>query len=320
MSPFSPTPIFNVTGNERSNLRRKIDTAMKSRTYFKYGSDGCCSLSFFECFEEMVECMRRTNVSDSEIDSKGDADFFSALIARYGRNNIPGAKMWTLFHTLSECFKNSLPVDWNKLIPNWSKSVLNLTEGVSNIDESGAVFEVAKFLSVSARSFFGSCLNNALSADTWERLLGEKGWVGNLARAYEYSLEDNDIRVVENFINSSAFLTNNNVTETLKITPTENEDVRYRVWKDDEYSETEEAEDRPNSLRKRAEWLSLTETGMAERMSFSFVLACVSLYRVMLDCESVKNLAERDPTRIGGVCQEAGQAVPLIRGLKVTSG
>ncbi|AUO14914.1 WSSV041 [White spot syndrome virus] len=40
------------------------------------------------------------------------------------------------------------------------------------------------------------------------------------SKAYEFALKDNDIRSVENFINSSNLLTNNNVIKKLKIKPT----------------------------------------------------------------------------------------------------
>nr|BDV50171.1 MAG: wsv343-like protein [Chiromantes dehaani nimavirus] len=300
-SPFSPTPLLKMSGGEIADTEARISLAADAKRFFEHNS----LLSFFTCFEQMVECMNRTNLTPGG--SSGDDAFFSGLIKKHGQK-IPGAKLWILLLTVSECFKNSLPVDWANLITNWTSDVLNLTGGVNNIDESGAVFEISRFLSVCARSFFGSCLNVPLGVEVWEKLLNEQCWVGKLARAYEAAIEDNDVRVAENFINSSNFMTNNNMKDKLKIVPTENDSILHSIWKEEEGVVV------VVSLRKRAEWLATTEKGMSGHMSFSFVLAAVSLFRVLLDGEDVKKLAERRHSE-----SAEQQLVPLIRGLKITS-
>nr|BDT63070.1 MAG: wsv343-like protein [Trachysalambria curvirostris nimavirus] len=302
ISPSDPTPLMKLTESESSLLDESIKEATEARNFFASSP----SISFLDCFEEMKECMMKTNITGRS-DSNSDNRFFSALVRDHGGGSqIPGVRMWIMFSAVSECFKNSLPLHWPSMVPNWSKRVLNLTEGVSNIDESGAVFEAAKFASVCARSFFGHCLNHSLPIETWKRLLMEQSWIGNLARAYEKAAEDSDIRVMESFIDSSAFLSNNSMGDKLKIDPTKDGHVKYSVW--NEKSQT--------SLRKRAEWMETMESGMADRMSFSYVLCAVSLLRVTLEGDRVRDLCG---SIAEGICSGEGQPVPLIRGLMTTS-
>ena len=73
-----------------------------------------------------------------------------------------------------------------------------------------------------------------------------------LASTYEVAIEMSDARVVENLINSSNFLINNNMLDTFKIVPTKNDCVLRSIWKD-------EGKEEAASLRKRTEWLAATE-------------------------------------------------------------
>ena len=68
---------------------------------------------------------------------------------------IPGEKLWTFFSTVSECLKNSLPVDWASLITNWTSEVLNLTGGINDVDESGEVFEISRYFVSICTPIFG---------------------------------------------------------------------------------------------------------------------------------------------------------------------
>nr|GBG35434.1 wsv343-like protein [Metapenaeus ensis nimavirus] len=300
-SPSRPTPLMELTDNETTNFNTFVKDAMGAQNYFARNP----SIPFFECFEQMRECMARTNLTGCS-NAKSDNKFYSDLVREYGGLEIPGIKMWTVFLTIAECFKNSLPLHWPSVVPEWSRRVLNLTEGVPNVDESGAVFEAAKFASVCARKFFCHCLNHTLGVETWERLLGERNWIGNLAKAYEKAAEENDIRVMESFIDSSTFLSNNNMSDKLKIDPTRDNDVKYGVWKERDRT----------SLRKRAEWMELTESGVADRLSFSFVLCAVSLLRITFEGICVKELSSGIAK---GICSGDGEPVPLIRGLTIAS-
>ncbi|AAK77835.1 ORF166 [White spot syndrome virus] len=307
VDPLKPTKVFNQSLSEKELKEKRQQMCLDAANYFK--DHNVSKLNIYECFKMMEECIMRTALNGK---TSNDSEFFSNLITRYGSGtNSPASRLWTILETVRECFNNSLPIDWGSLVKDWDGSdMLNLKAGVSNVDESGAVFELSEFLGVSARAFFGKDLDTNLDADTWECLLNDdnKDWKAQVAKAYEFALKDNDIRSVENFINSSNLLTNNNVIKKLKIKPTPSNDVRHQIWVEDEYYPRNKS-----TLRSRAEWMAATEEVLKTEMSLSCVLAMVAMYRIMMQGESVREIATA-PLRLS-----VDKMVPLIRCFKITS-
>nr|BDT63579.1 MAG: wsv343-like protein [Pasiphaea japonica whispovirus] len=306
LTPLKPTRVFGVGPEEKITQTKKTEAALNAIEYFHSSSPR--KPSIYECFKEMEECVSRTRLDDnyytttssSEIE---DANFLCALINKYGSaSKIPAVKLWTCLDAIGQCFKNSLPVDWECLVDDWcGDAILNLKEGVPNIDETGTVFELSKFLGLCTRLFFGKCLDTSLGVAVWEKLLDEnnKDWKGKVARAYEIALADTDVRSVENFINASNFLTNNTVLNKLKINSTPDEALRLHKWVEDEFYPKENT-----SLKNRAEWMAATENGIKEELSLSTVLTSVALFQKLMQrkCEITES-----------------QLVPLIRCFKITS-
>ena len=313
-APDGPTPVLKLGDVEKRIHGNRQSLASEAKNFFKENSE----MSFYECFREMAECVNRTTVSRGRalvgcVISREDSSFFASLVRKYGSSvRPPGAKLWTLLDTVDSCFENSLPVDWKSVVPDWTNIILNLTEGAPNIDESGAVFEASRFLSVCARSFFGHSLDKTLDAEGWTRLLTDrKTWLGDLARAYEVAMADNDTRAIECFIDSSNFMTNNNMAAKLKLKRTEDEGERYSIWTSEEKTGRDGTVE--NDIEKRAEWLVAAEAGLADQLSFSFVLAAICLFRVLLGGDAVRDLAREEKKAMS-----EGKLVPLIQGLKIT--
>lgn len=247
-----------------------------------------------------------------------------------------GSNIWFILEGLERCFNNSLPLNLSSICIDTVDKVLNLTCGVSNIDESGTVFETCRFLSCLSRLSFGSSLQRSIGFEKWKKLFQtdpKDDWLAGLALAYEMALCDNDVRPMENFIDTSNFLKNNNMFDKLSINKTNNDFLRLSTWiKEDKSGRQgerlyhEQAKNRTTSpstkindvdkdfIDLRAKWAADTES---ENMSFSYVLSCILFFRVFVCSEKLENLLMEKKSK--NQCWDYEKIVPLIRGLSIVS-
>nr|BDT63124.1 MAG: wsv343-like protein [Sicyonia whispovirus] len=289
VSPSKPTGVFAEDEVDRAARERREAVAVEAIKNFHRPGDGFSPRGFYECFLDMEECVARSAWGEAARAGDDDVDFFAGLVNKYGPGNIQCARLWALLECARECFLNSLPLDWQGLATDWFGGVLNLKAGAPKVDESGVVFELAKFLYSCARALFGNSMDASLAPDVWSELLDEsggRGWKGDLARAYEMSTADNDVRSAENFIEASRFLTNNDVCQMLRIKKTADERVKLQDWVKDDFYPRSKA-----SLEARARWMSTTEATQGG-MTFSTVLASVLLFRLFVLGDSVRKLAD----------------------------
>ncbi|KAK3883919.1 hypothetical protein Pcinc_011774 [Petrolisthes cinctipes] len=195
-------------------VRHAIDSIGKRR-----------DMSLTRTFLEFVGCVELTTIGNNQ-------DFYSDLTERYkSASDSNGVHLWTLFDVIKRCFNDSLPVDWRKYLGGDDKH-LNMVPSVPNTDESGAVFETCRFVLRCSEIILGSAkrrLGQTLTREEWHRLFTKhaSSWTGRMAVVYEKVMNTNDSRTTENFINSSSFLSNNNIGKKISLNTTKSEKIRF---------------------------------------------------------------------------------------------
>lgn len=256
-------------------------------------------LEFAGCVD-LVSMDKKTTITSI----KTDQDFFLKLVNTYKRpKDCNGTHLWTLFSVMKRCFDNSLPLDWRKLLGN--NKHLNLVPSVPNTDESGALFETARFISRCSELILGKTrrrLKECITREEWRDLLTGKGWYSKIALVYEKVMNTNDSRTTENFINSSTFLSNNNVSKKISINETKNEKIRQACWSSGESS---------LSMDERIDLLMAVERTNRD-MTLSTVMMCCALYRLMLEDCRVEDITNKDFDNVG-------RFIPFIKSLSIVT-
>ena len=291
------------TLSQKSKNEEDDSAARRKQVKHAFDQIGSRSQTLSGSFLEMVECTRRINSLVHKSVHK-DRQYFLGLIQTYrDGKECNGTHLHILFSNVKQCFDNSLPVDWKKLLGKNITRVFNVVKGAPNSDESGALFECARFMSTCARIMLGtpadSKLTKSLSAREWEDLLSGSnlGWIHSLALDYESVMNVSDARTTENFINASAFLSGNDMLKHIGIKPTENEKIRYAPW-----SETKKL-----TLDERVELLVAIEKSN-RNTTFSTVLMSCALFRVLIEGYGIDELPH---------CPDFDFAEAFIRSLTV---
>ena len=235
---------------------------------------------------EMSDTLHRGMVGGDLFDSSGDITHFASRVRAYGMSErAPEACLMTVLNGLTNCFRGSLPVDLVSMI-DWRDVVFSgLTEGTYTVDETGAVFDAAKFLTCCCRLFFGHSVMCTLGFDEWKTLLQQEmgeNWVADLALVYETYIQNSDIRPLENFIDGSQFFTTNRAAEEIALKRTINKSHRLAVWND--------KGDVGGDVTLRAANLCAVEANISSNMSFSFILIATCLFRLFFEDATLKDL------------------------------
>nr|GBG35367.1 wsv343-like protein [Hemigrapsus takanoi nimavirus] len=235
---------------------------------------------------------------------EADQDFYLKLVKTYRRaNDCNGTHLWSLFSVMKRCFDNSLPLDWRKLLGN--NRHLNLVPNAPNTDESGALFETARFISRCSELTLGKArrrLKECITREEWRDLLTGNGWSSKIALVYEKVMNTNDSRTTENFINSSTFLSNNNVSKKISINETKNEKIRQACWSSGESS---------LSVDERINLLMAVERTNRD-MTLSTVMMCCALYRLLVEGCRVEDITNKESENFGNF-------IPFLKSLSIVT-
>ena len=220
------------------------------------------------------------------MDKEIDPDFFLKLVNTYKRaNDCNGTHLWTLFSVMKRCFDDSLPLDWCRLLGN--NRHLNLVPNAPNTDESGALFETARFIFRCSEMILGNArkrLKECIAKEEWRELLGGNGWFSKITLVYEKVMNASDSRTTENFINSSTFLSNNNVSKKIALNETENEKIRQACWSSSESF---------LSVDERIDLLMAVERTNRD-MTLSRVMMSCALYRLLIEGCRVEDITKEE--------------------------
>ena len=268
---------YTLKGN--SNNNNSNDSKHVARAVEAIGNRK--QISLVKTFLEFAGCVDLVSMKTT-----ADENFFLKLVNTYNRaNDCNGTHLWTLFSVMKRCFNNSLPLNWCKLLGN--NRHLNLMPSVPNTDESGVLFETARFISRCSELILGKTrrrLKECISREEWRDLLTGDGWFSKIALVYEKVMNTNDSRTTENFINSSTFLSNNNVSKKICINETKNEKIRQACWSSSEIS---------LSVDERIDLLMAVE-GTNRDMTLSTVMMCCALYRLLVEGCSVEDITKKE--------------------------
>lgn len=262
--------------------------------------------SIVKTFLEFAGCVDLVSMDKkTTISIEADQDFFLKLVNTYNCvNDCNGTHLWTLFSVMKRCFDNSLPLDWRKLLGN--NRHLNLVPNAPNTDESGALFETARFISRCSELILGKTrrrLKECITREEWRDLLTGNGWSSKIALVYEKVMNTNDSRTTENFINSSTFLSNNNVSKKISINETKNEKVRQTCWSSGEFS---------LSVDERIDLLMALERTNRD-MTLSTVMICCALYRLLVEGCRVEDITNKESENVG-------RFIPFLKSLSIVNG
>ena len=263
-------------------------------------------ISIVKTFQEFAGCVDLVSM-DKRATTLIEADqkFFSELVKTHNRvNDCNGTHLWTLFSVLKSCFDNSLPLNWHKLLGN--NRHLNLVPNAPNTDESGALFETARFISRCSELILGKTrkrLKECITREEWRNLLTGNGWFSNIALVYEKVMNTNDSRTTENFINSSTFLSNNNVSKKISINETNNEKIRQACWSSGESFLL--------SVDERIDLLMAVERTNRD-MTLSTVMMCCALYRLLMEDCRVEDITNKENENVG-------RFIPFLKSLSIVT-
>ncbi len=117
---------------------------------------------------------------------------------------------------VKRCFLDSLPINWDNLIPD----LLLPFQTNPSTNETGVIFEISRFVSkvvVLLSDELSEMYTRLLTEGECTKLLkDDKSWIAKIARVYDHVTNVDDSRATEHYIRSSEFLSSNDMCDKVK--------------------------------------------------------------------------------------------------------